>query len=492
MKELPRKLNRRTAETTAREKATKRQIQASSPAEATQTRGEKTGLSDEKLEALDKAHLWHPFTHMEQYIADDPLIIVRGEGVRLFDTRGRAYYDGTSSIWLNVHGHRVPELNRALTEQLGQVAHSTLLGMSNVPAILLAEKLAKIAPRGLTRVFYVDNGAGAVEAAIKIAVQFWANQGAPTKHLVLGFHNNYHGDTLGAVGVSPDEMFHWPFTALLPPHPRVPYPYPYRSAAPDPLAESLQAAEEILRRRRDEIAAVIVEPVEGAGGIIVPPRGFLRGLRRLCDEYGALLIVDEVATGFGRTGPMFACHGEDVAPDLLCLGKGLSGGYLPIGATLATEKIFEAFLGEVDSGRTFFHGHSYAGNPLAAAVSLANLELLEKLLPRLPEKIEALSAWIFPLAEEPFVGDVRQAGFMVGIELVKDRATKEGFAYRDQVGWRVAHAARERGLLVRPIGNVLIFMPPLASTLEELQEMSHILCEAFRATRDDLAALAKG
>lgn len=448
--------------------------------------------SHEDLIAWDRAYLWHPFTHMKQYLDAEPLIIARGEGVRLQDTRGRWYYDGTSSIWLNVHGHCVPELNRALVEQLERVAHSTLLGMSNVPATLLAEKLARLAPQGLTRVFYVDNGAGAVEAAIKIAVQFWANQGARTKHLVLGFHNNYHGDTLGAVGVSPDEMFHWPFTSLLPPHPRVPYPYPYRSTASDPLAESLGAVEETLRRRRDEIAAVIVEPVEGAGGIIVPPRGFLRGLRQLCDEYDALLIVDEVATGFGRTGPMFACHSEDVAPDLLCLGKGLSGGYLPIGATLATERIFEAFLGEVDSGRTFFHGHSYAGNPLGAAVSLANLELLEALLPRLPEKISRLSAWLRPLADEPFVGEVRHAGFMIGIELVKDRATKEGFAYRDQAGWKVALAASDRGLLVRPIGNVLIFMPPLGSTLEELREMTHILSEAFRATRDCLASLAKG
>jgi adenosylmethionine-8-amino-7-oxononanoate aminotransferase len=448
-------------------------------------------INHEILADLDKAYLWHPFTHMKQYIDGEPLIIERGEGVRVFDTRGRAYYDGTSSIWLNVHGHCVPELNQAIVQQLNQIAHSTLLGMSNVPAILLAERLIKIAPQCLKRVFYVDNGAGAVEVAIKIAVQFWANQGAKDKRFILGFYNNYHGDTLGAVGVAPDDMFHRAFLKLLPPHPRVPYPYPYRSISSDPLAESLEAVEDKLRRHRDEIAAVIVEPVEGAGGIIVPPRGFLSGLRRLCDQYDVLLIVDEVATGFGRTGLMFACNAEEVTPDLMCLGKGISGGYLPIGATLATEKIFEAFLGEVDSGKTLFHGHSYAGNPLGAAVSLANLDLLEKLLNQLPEKIKKLSSWLHPIADEPFVGEVRQAGFMVGVELVKDRKTKEGFAYRDQAGWKIANIAREKGLLVRPIGNVLIFMPPLASTDEELQEMTQILYEAFQASRNELARLAR-
>jgi adenosylmethionine-8-amino-7-oxononanoate aminotransferase len=441
----------------------------------------------EKLAELDKTYLWHPFTHMKQYMSDEPIIIARGQGVRLFDVCGRSYYDGTSSIWLNVHGHCVRELDAAITLQLQQIAHSTLLGMSNVPAILLAEKLAEIAPDGLRRVFYVDNGAGAVEASIKIAIQFWANQGKKNKRLILGFYNNYHGDTLGAVGVAPDDMFHWPFFSLLPPHPRVPYPYPYRSS--DPLNESLSAVEKVLQQRSEEIAAIIVEPVEGAGGIIVPPKGFLSELRRLSDEYNVLLIVDEVATGFGRTGFMFACNSENVSPDLMCLGKGISGGYLPIGATLATEKVFEAFLGEF--GKTFFHGHSYSGNPLGAAVSLANLELLEKLLPQLQEKIELLSQSLKPILDEPFVGDLRQAGFMIGIELVKNRITKEGFAYGDQAGWKIAHAARERGLLVRPIGNVLIFMPPLASTLEELQDMTQILCEAFRVSRDELAKLAR-
>ena len=445
--------------------------------------------SHENLIAWDRAYLWHPFTHMKQYLDAEPLIIARGEGVRVQDTRGRWYYDGTSSIWLNVHGHRVAQLDRAIRQQLDQIAHSTLLGMSNVPATVLAKRLIDIAPRGLKRVFYADNGAGAVEAAIKIAVQYWANRGTNGKHLVLGFENNYHGDTLGAVGISPDTLFHWPFVNLLPGHPRVPYPYPYRSVSSDPLDESLSAARAVLRQRKDEIAAVIVEPVEGAGGIIVPPRGFLRGLRQLCDEYDALLIVDEVATGFGRTGWMFACDAEGITPDLLCLGKGISGGYLPIAATLATEEVFAAFVSD-DFRKSFFHGHSYAGNPLGAAVALANLELLEQLLPTLPEKADHLARLLAPIAEEPFVGDVRQAGFMVGIELVQNREDKTPFPYEAQAGWIVADRARELGLLVRPIGNVLIFMPPLAATHAELDAMVRILRESFAETHQALSHVA--
>lgn len=445
--------------------------------------------SHDDLIAWDKTYLWHPFTHMKQYLASEPLIIARGEGVRLQDTHGRWYYDGTSSIWLNVHGHHVAELDKAIREQLDNIAHSTLLGMSNVPATILAKRLIDIAPSGLQRVFYADNGAGAIEAAIKMAVQYWANRGASDKRLILGFENNYHGDTLGAVGVSPDPLFHWPFMRLLPNHPRVPYPYPYRSMTGDALSESLDAAELVLRSKGHEIAAVIVEPVEGAGGIIVPPKGFLRDLRELCNRYEALLIVDEVATGFGRTGTMFACNAENVSPDLLCLGKGISGGYLPIAATLATEEIFQVFLSE-DFRKTFFHGHSYAGNALGAAVSLANLDLLEQLLPTLQEKSQYLSDLLIPLIDEPFVGEIRQAGFMIGIELVQNRAEKTPFPYEAQAGWIVANRARELGLLVRPIGNVLIFMPPLAATHLELKEMVSLLYEAFVTTRTKLSCIA--
>ncbi len=447
------------------------------------------GRSPAELARLDAAHVWHPFTPMRQYADTRAPVIVRGDGVRIQDAEGRWYFDGTSAIWLNVHGHRVPELDAAIADQLGRIAHSTLLGQANVPSILLAERLAAVAPPGLCRVFYTDNGAGAVEAAIKMAVQFWANQGGD-RRLVLGFTDNYHGDTLGAVGVAADDLFHAPFLGLLPGHPRVPYPKRFRADDPDRvLDESLSAADRTLRDR-DDIAAVIVEPVQGAAGIIPSPPGFLKGLRALCDEHDVLLIVDEVATGFGRTGTMFACEPEGITPDLLCIGKGLTGGYLPVAATLATERVFDAFLGDIDQGKTFFHGHSYTGNPLGCAAALANLDLLDRLLPQLPANARVLAAALEPLASHPFVGDVRRAGFMTGIELVRDRTTGEGFAYRDRAAWCVTDAARERGLLVRPIGNVVIFMPPLGSSREELGEMSTILREAFEDATPTLQELA--
>ncbi len=443
-------------------------------------------LAPETLIAWDKTYVWHPFTPMKQYMAGDPVIIRRGRGVKLEDIHGNWYYDGTSSIWLNVHGHNVPELNAAIEAQLRRVAHATMLGQANVPAVALARRLIDVAPKGLQRVFYSDSGATAVEIALKMAVQFWANQGRRTKRYVLGFLNNYHGDTLGAVGVAPDPLFHWPFLDLLPGHPRVPYPYPH-----DRLAESLEAVEDVLRTRRDELAAVIVEPVEGAGGILPAPPSFLRELRALCDRYDVLLIVDEVATGFGRTGRLFACEADGTTPDLLCLGKGLTGGYLPLAATLTTERIFEAFLGEIEERKTFFHGHSYTGNPLGCAVALASLERLLALLPSLPAKVERLRAGLAPLADHPFVAEVRQAGFMVGIEIVADRATRTPFPYGAQVGFIVARHARRRGMLVRPIGSVLIFMPPLAATEAELDDMLAILRGAFEDALPELELLAQ-
>jgi len=447
------------------------------------------GHTPAELARLDAQHVWHPFTPMRQYAESGAPVIVRGEGVRIQDADGRWYFDGTSAIWLNVHGHRVPEIDAAIQEQLGRIAHSTLLGQANVPSILLAERLTAAAPAGLGHVFYTDNGAGAVEAAIKMAVQFWANQGI-YRRFVLGFTDNYHGDTLGAVGVAADDLFHAPFLGLLPGHPRVPYPKRFRAADPDGALEGSLAAADRTLRERDDIAAVIVEPVQGAAGIIPSPPGFLKGLRALCDEHDVLLIIDEVATGFGRTGTMFACDHEGITPDLLCIGKGLTGGYLPVAATLATERVFDAFLGEIDEHKTFFHGHSYTGNPLGCAAALANLDLLEALLPRLPAKAAVLAEELESLAAHPHVGDVRQAGFMTGIELVRDPSTNEGFAYGDRAGWLVTDAARERGLLIRPIGNVVIFMPPLGSTLEELQEMAGILREAFAEAAPALTELA--
>ena len=451
------------------------------------------GHSAGELAQLDRDHVWHPFTPMRRYGQIEPVIVARGDGVRVEDIQGTVYLDATSAIWLNIHGHRIPEIDDAIRTQLDRIAHSTLLGQGNVPSILLATRLAELAPTGLEHVFFVDNGAGAVEAAIKMAVQFHANTSpdrTSPRRFVMGFTGNYHGDTLGAVGVAPDDLFHAPFLGLLPGHPRVPFPGRGLDADPERARErSLETAARTLAERGD-IAAVIVEPVEGAGVIIPAPAGFLKGLRALCDEHGVLLIVDEVATGFGRTGTMFACDTEGVSPDLLCVGKGLTGGYLPVGATIASTEVYETFLGEPSEAKTFFHGHSYTGNPLGCAAALANLDLLETLLPSLPAKVDRIADQLAPIAADPFVADVRQAGFMVGIELMADRASGRRFAPDALAAWAIVEQARNRGMLIRPIGDVLIFMPPPGASHDELREMTSILRTSFVGARPELERLA--
>ena len=449
--------------------------------------------SPDTLKQWDRHHVWHPFTPMSEYAGGDPVVIEHGEGMRLQDVDGNWYYDGVSSVWLNVHGHNVEALNEALQEQMGQVAHSTLLGQGNVPATRLAKRLVDQSPDGLEHVFYSDSGATAVEIALKAAIQFWANRGRAEKNQVMGFTHNYHGDTLGAMTVSPDETFHWPFLHMLPERPRAPYPYAYRCPFDTESKEAcrdaaLEETERLVEEHAETLAAVIVEPVEGAGGMIPAPEGFLAELRALCDRHDVLLIVDEVATGFGRTGPLFACEPEGVTPDLMCLGKGLTGGYLPVAATLATGRVYEAFLG--DRENALYHGHSYTGNPLGCAVALRSLDLLEDLLPDLPAKIELISDRLAALRAHPFVGDVRQRGFMCGLELVADRATKARFPWKAQPGYDVADAAREHGLLIRPIGSTVIFMPPLAATHDELHAMLDRLEAAFADAQPALESLA--
>ncbi len=451
--------------------------------------------SPAKLKSWDQACVWHPFTPMKQYQSRDPLIIVAGEGVKLLDSDGRWYYDGVSSLWLNVHGHRVPMIDRAITEQLGRIAHSTLLGLGNVPSIMLARRLVDLAPQGLTKVFYSECGASAVEIALKLSIQYFANLGRVGKTRILGFTGNYHGDTLGAVGVAKDELFHGPFMSLLPEHPRAAYPHCYRcplGLARDHCAmECLAEVKKQIDAGADHLAAVIFEPVEGAGGIIPAPEGFLTGLREACTKSDVLLIVDEVATGIGRTAKLFACEHEGVTPDLMCLGKGLTGGYLPLAATLATNQVFDAFLGEVEERKTFFHGHSYTGNPLSCAAALASLDLLEDLLPALPQQATLYRDLLAPLSGHPFVGDIRTSGLMAGIELVAEKAGRIPFRYRDQAGYVVTELAREFGLINRPIGNVVILMPPLASSDAELEEMVAALRMAFDRATPALEVLAR-
>jgi adenosylmethionine-8-amino-7-oxononanoate aminotransferase len=431
----------------------------------------------------NKRYLWHPFTQMKEYLADDPVIIESGQGRKLRDVNGREYWDGVSSIWLNVHGHRVPELDRAIRDQLDKIAHSTLLGLANVPAILLAEQLVRISPPGLNKVFYSDSGAEAVEIAVKMAFQYWQHKGRPEKRAFVTMQEAYHGDTIGAVSVGAIELYHKAFSPLLFSAYRVPYPYEYRSPHGKGCAKAcLEETEALFREKAHEIAALIVEPVvQGASGIIVMPDGYMRKIRELCDRYEILLIADEVAVGFGRTGKMFACEHDGITPDLMAVAKGITGGYLPLAATLTTDEVYAAFLGEHAEKKTFFHGHSYTGNQLGCAVALANLRLMQDthLVREVARKAGQVAARLARLHERKHVGDVRQKGLMVGIELVQDKATKEPFRWEEQMGARVCRRCRELGMLLRPLGNVVVFMPPLASTDQELAEMLDILEQAI-------------
>jgi adenosylmethionine-8-amino-7-oxononanoate aminotransferase len=435
------------------------------------------------LARWDRDHLWHPFTQMRGFREEELLIITRGEGVYLFDHKGRAYLDGVSSLWCNVHGHRRPELDRALEEQLRLVAHSTLLGLAHPPAIVLARRLTEIAPPGLTKVFFSDNGSTAVEAALKIAYQYWRLVGRPEKRRFLKLKEGYHGDTLGAVAVGGIDLFHQLYRPLLFDTLTAPTCYCYRCPdREDCRQQCLEEMVHLVREHHQELAAVILEPVmQGAGGMIPQPPGYLARVRDITREYDVLLIADEVATGFGRTGRMFACEHEGVSPDLLCLAKGITGGYLPLAATLATDRIYEAFLGEFQEFKTFFHGHTFTGNPLAAAVGVASLEVFakEQVLAGLPEKIALLSERLAELAADPHVGDVRQRGLMVGIELVADKESREPFPISRRTGHRVILEARKLGAILRPLGDVIVLMPPLAMTREELDRLCHITREAI-------------
>lgn len=437
-----------------------------------------------ELAAKNKQYLWHPFTQMKDYLSEEPLIIERGEGIKLIDVNGKAYYDGFSSVWLNVHGHNVPELNEAIVEQLGKVAHSTLLGMANVPSILLAEQLIRIAPEGLTKVFYSDNGATAVEISLKMAFQYWQNRGVAGKQTFITMNNAYHGDTIGAVSVGAIPLYHQVYRPLLfSPH-AIPYPYPYRDGGDEAAVEAtLNRLERLLQEKAHEIAAMIIEPVvQGASGMIVMPDGCLGKIAELLRAYDVLLIADEVATGFGRTGKMFACEHDGVTPDIMAVAKGITGGYLPVAATLVTEQIYDAFYADYEEQKTFFHGHSFTGNPLGCAVALANLRLMDErqLVDEVAKKSAELASLLAPLADYPHVGEIRQKGLMAGIELVRDKETKEPYHWNERIGVRVTQLAREKGLMTRPLGNVIVLIPPLVSSKEELADMVGILSESIR------------
>jgi adenosylmethionine---8-amino-7-oxononanoate aminotransferase len=440
----------------------------------------------------DHAHLWHPFTQMQEWLAEEPLIIAAGEGPYLIDTSGRRYLDGVSSLWCNVHGHRHPELDKALREQAEQIAHSTLLGLASVPSVVLAKRLADIAPAGLTRVFYSDAGATAVEIALKMAFQYWQLRGQTRRTQFASLTEAYHGDTLGAVSVGYSETFHHFFKPVLFPCHRLDPPHLYRwqrgMTEAEALDKALADAAVLFRDHGHEIAALIIEPLmQGAAGMWSQPSGYIRGLRELTRQHGVLLICDEVATGFGRTGKMFAVEHEQVEPDLMCVGKGITGGYLPLAATFATEEIFQAFLAPYDAFNAFFHGHTYTGNALACAVALASLRVFEaeRVLENVRARAEQLRKRLANDCQAlRHVGDVRQWGLMVGIELVQDRDTRDPYPAAARIGMRTIKEARRRGIILRPLGNVIVLMPPLCVSEEQIDFLCDVTCEAIEVATE--------
>jgi adenosylmethionine---8-amino-7-oxononanoate aminotransferase len=436
----------------------------------------------------DLQYIWHPFTQMQEWTSEDPLIIEKGEGVYLWDTMGNRFFDGYSSLWVNIHGHQKEEINRAIEDQLRKISHSTLLGASNIPSIQLAEKLIRIAPKQLSRVFFSDNGSTAVEIALKMAYQYWQHQGGNCRKKIkfVNLFNAYHGDTVGTMSVGGIPIFQDPFKNLYFSTFKAESPYCYRCPLslkfPQCHLACTGTIETILQKHSDEIAAIVMEPgIQAAGGMIVIPQGYLQKIKALSIQYNVLLILDELATGFGRTGKMFASDHEDVSPDLMSLAKGLTGGYLPLAATLTTEKIFEAFLGRYEEFKTFFHGHSYTGNQLGCAAAIANLEIFEKeeTLKHLQEKIRLLDNLLTSFNELQPVGNVRQIGLIGIIELVKDKTTKTPYSLTEKRGIRVCREARNRGLLIRPLGNILTLMPPLCSTESNITDMVNILKESI-------------
>ena len=443
--------------------------------------------STKKLGELDKEFVWHPFTQMKEYESKDPIVIEKGEGAYLIDSEGNKYIDGVSSLWVNIHGHKVPEIDSAIKEQVDSISHSTLLGMTNPPAAKLAEELINICPEGLKKVFYSGDGASAVEVALKMSFQYWKNKDKPEKTKFVYLENGYHGDTLGAVSVGGIDLFHSAFKELLFDTYKAPSYYCYRCPLnkkyPSCNIACADEVEKILSEHHSEICAIILEPyVQAAGGMIVSPEGYLKKVREYCDKYDVLLILDEVATGFGRTGKMFACQHEDVTPDILVIGKGMTGGYLPLSATITNQKVYDAFLGDYEEYKTFFHGHSYAGNPISCAASIANIEVFEKnnTLAELKDKIEYFEDELKEFSGLEHVGNVRNKGLMAGIELVEDKKSKKPYEAKEKIGWKVADRAMENEVMLRPLGNVVVLMPPIGIPMEDLKKLMKVTFQSIK------------
>ena len=446
-----------------------------------------SSITTEQLRQWDKRHVWHPFTQMQDWDRDEQTIIVKGEGCWLIDTEGRRYLDGVASMWTNVHGHCRRELNDALKEQVDRLEHSTLLGLGSEQSIILAARLAEITPPGLDRFFYSDNGSTAMEVAVKMAYQYQVHTGRPGRSRFLTFRHAYHGDTIGAVSVGGIGIYHTTFKPLMFETVQAPAPYCYRcelGCNRDTCEmKCIDVLEELMVSNAAQLAGLVIEPlVQGAGGMIVQPAGFLKRVRELCDRYDILMIADEVATGFGRTGAMFACNHEGVVPDLMALSKGIAAGYLPLAATVTTDKVYSAFLGSYSELKTFFHGHTFTGNPLACAVALKSLQLFEQdnLLAGLQPKIALLKRKLDELKSMQHVGDVRQCGMAAGIELVKNIETGAEYPWEDRIGIRVCLEARKRGVFSRPLGNTIVIFPPLVISTGEMEMLLTVLKESIR------------
>ena len=441
--------------------------------------------------ACSMAHpyrIWHPFTQMARFDAEPKLVVERAEGNRLIDRDGREYIDGVASLWSNIHGHGHPRIVEAIQAQAAKLQHSTLLGLSHPSAIGFADALIRHLPEGLSRVYYSSDGASAVEVALKMAIQYWVNGGHPERTRIVALDMAYHGDTLGANSLGGEGPFRDPYAPLLFEPLRVPNGYRYRCRwCADGIecdSSCVNALRDLLEARGSEIAAVIVEPrVQGAAGMIIAPEGNLATIRRLCDDYEVLLIADEVATGFGRTGKMFACDLESVVPDIMTLGKGITGGYLPLSATVTTERIYDAFYDVSDRNKTLFHGHTFAGNPICCTAAMASLEVFEAepVLERVGQRSAFLGALLHEcFADHPWVGEIRQQGLMVGLELVRDRPTRESFPSADAIGWKVCMATRDRGVFIRPLGDVVVIMPPLSIEEDELTQIAEAVGYGLR------------
>ena len=436
---------------------------------------------------------------MQDYADMQPPIIERGEGCYLIDTEGKRYIDGVSSLWVLVHGHGKKELVDAIKKQSEALCHSTLLGLGNVSSTVLAKMLVDIAPRGLEKVFYSDNGSTSVEIALKMAYQYWQQKGEKKRKRFLSFTNGYHGDTIGSVSVGGIDLFHKVYRPLLFKTHKAPSPYCYRCplklTKEDCGMACVEQFKRVVRQYKDEICAVVIEPlVQGAAGMITQPEGFLSAVWRVAKENDLLFITDEVATGFGRTGTMFACEKESIEPDFLCLAKGVTGGYLPLAATLTTDKVFGGFLGRFDEFKTFFHGHTYTGNPLACAVAIENIKLFKKeqTLKRLKGKIDLLENELGRFYDLPHTGEVRQRGFMVGIELVADLKTKRSYPPQEKIGQKVTWEARKRGVIIRPLGDVIVLMPPLAISEKLLRELVDVVYLSIESVTNKGPSILRG